>query len=263
MKKSAFFILLFSIVGLALSAQEYQLSKPVIKVIDGGALFEKKAKVILDFRLEGSELRYTLDGSEPNTSSPLYTKPILIKASNRINAKAFKEGFLPSETVSLELMKLGQQIESVEISPAPSTSYPGNGGQTLLDRKAGSTNFRDGHWLGYDSGPVTLTIDLGKLSKVDRVVLSTLSSSGSWIMPPTQIEASFSQDGTAFKYNQELNIKSLTGHEPGAKHYYSLKNESGKVRYIKLVVHPLAKLPDWHAGKGNPAWLFLDEVIIN
>ena len=35
------------------------------------------------------------------------------------------------------------------------------------------------------------------------------------------------------------------------------------VSYIKLLVTPVKSLPAWHAGKGQKAWVFVDEVFVN
>lgn len=262
MRNKRWVILLFLLFSFGLNAQKYQLSKPLID-IRGDALFEKKATIFLDFRLESAEIRFTLDGSEPSASSMLYKRPIKIKKTSQLKVKAFKPGFLASETVHTDLIKLGHKIESLEITPDPSKSYPGNGGATLIDRASGSLNFRDGNWLGYNSGPITVTIDLGKSITVGEVTLSTLTSSGSWIMPPSKIESFYSQDGKNFEAGQHQTITPLDQHISAGKAYYSLKTKRDKVRFVKLVIHPLTELPDWHPGRGNAAWVFLDEVIIN
>ncbi len=261
MRNKGLIVLFLATVSLVLNGQEYQLAKPLVKV-EGGSFFEKRARVVLDFKLEGAEVRFTLDGSEPNESSPLYENPIGIKKSSKLKIKAFKNGFLPSETVRTELIKLGKKIKAIEISPQPSKSYPGNGAATLIDRKSGSLNFRDGNWLGYNFGPVTVTIDLGKKKGIQEIILSTLTSTGAWIMPPHAIQSFFSKDGKTFEEGQTLTIISPKDHTSGGKSYYKVQNEAGKVRYVKLVIQPLKALPEWHPGKGNPAWVFLDEIII-
>lgn len=43
-------------------------------------------------------IRYTQDGSEPTTTSPIYTSPLAIPTTRTIKAKAFMEGRLPSKT---------------------------------------------------------------------------------------------------------------------------------------------------------------------
>ena len=34
-------------------------------------------------------------------------------------------------------------------------------------------------------------------------------------------------------------------------------------RYVKLTVVPLARIPQWRAPEGNPAYAFIDEIIVN
>jgi hypothetical protein len=244
-----------------LAAQEYQLSKPLVKV-EGNGFFIKKAKVILDFRLEGATLFYTLDGTEPTQQSTGYKKAINIRKSSTLKVRAFKAGFLPSETVTTTLHKLGERIAAVEITPAPAGSYAGNGAITLTDQQAGSLNFRDGQWLGYNEGPITVTLDLGKVKKTSEIIISTLTAAGSWIMPPESISTAFSADGQNFEQGPVLDIPAHRQTDPSGKtDYQILVNQ--KCRYIQLVITPLSRLPDWHPGKGNAGWVFLDEIIIH
>jgi hexosaminidase len=34
------------------------------------------------------------------------------------------------------------------------------------------------------------------------------------------------------------------------------------VRYIRVLAKNRGSCPDWHPGAGNPAWLFIDEVVV-
>jgi hypothetical protein len=34
-------------------------------------------------------------------------------------------------------------------------------------------------------------------------------------------------------------------------------------KYIKIEAIPVAKLPKWHPGKGEKAWIFTDEILVN
>jgi hypothetical protein len=44
---------------------------------------------------------------------------------------------------------------------------------------------------------------------------------------------------------------------------YDCPVKPGKYAYLKVVGKPITKLPNWHIGKGQPGWLFVDEVLIN
>ncbi len=56
-------------------------------------LFEEPVTVTLTAPLEpGAEIRYTLDGSHPNASSTLYTKPLVVGGTTQLRATALKNG---------------------------------------------------------------------------------------------------------------------------------------------------------------------------
>lgn len=258
MRIAVIFLSLFC--GSMLAAQEYQLSKPLVKV-EGNGFFIKKATVIFDFRLEGATLFYTLDGSEPTQQSTGYKKAISIRKSSTLKVRAFKAGFSPSETVTTTLHKLGERIAAVEITPSPANTYAGSGAITLIDQQAGSVNFRDGKWLGFNEGPINVTLDLGKVKKSNEVLISTLTTASSWIMPPESVSVAFSTDGQSFEQGPELDIPAHQQTDPSGKTDYQITLNQ-KCRYIQIVITPLSDLPDWHPGKGNAGWVFLDEIII-
>ncbi|MEY8687046.1 GH92 family glycosyl hydrolase [Bacteroides sp. AN502(2024)] len=68
-------------------------------------LFMDRVTVALSTATEGAEIRYTLDGSEPTISSPLYTGPFEVDHTVTVKALGFKEGFRPSRILSIEATK--------------------------------------------------------------------------------------------------------------------------------------------------------------
>ena len=60
------------------------------------SLFEGSVECPLATLTEGAVIRYTLDGSEPDETSALYTAPLHLDSSVRLRARAFKEGYEPS-----------------------------------------------------------------------------------------------------------------------------------------------------------------------
>jgi hypothetical protein len=55
-------------------------------------VFVDRVSVEMKSATPGVEIRYTLDGSEPDASSPLYTGPVVIDRSAYIRARAFRPG---------------------------------------------------------------------------------------------------------------------------------------------------------------------------
>jgi hypothetical protein len=44
---------------------------------------------------------------------------------------------------------------------------------------------------------------------------------------------------------------------------FECKFNPATVKYIKIIATPVGKLPAWHPGKGDKAWIFIDEILVN
>jgi hypothetical protein len=44
---------------------------------------------------------------------------------------------------------------------------------------------------------------------------------------------------------------------------FECKFDPVTVKYIKIVGVTVGKLPLWHPGKGDKAWIFTDEILVN
>ena len=73
------------------------MTRPTISP-DGGTF--SGVLVTLDTLTLGAEIRYTLDGSEPNQTSQLYREPFTLTTSTTVKVKAFKVMYASSEVVS-------------------------------------------------------------------------------------------------------------------------------------------------------------------
>lgn len=63
-----------------------------------GGTYDAPIEVSLQDSQPGADIRYTVDGSEPEASDPRYEKPIQISDATVLRAKAFKDGFTRSVT---------------------------------------------------------------------------------------------------------------------------------------------------------------------
>ena len=84
------------------------VSMPYYKLKEN--FFFDKATVTLGSETTGTNIFYTLDGSEPTTKSMRYTKPVELFQTSEIKFFAEKEGLLRSTVVSMKIEKL-QKIE--------------------------------------------------------------------------------------------------------------------------------------------------------
>ena len=86
------------------------------------SLFTEPVAVGLATATAGAEIRYTLDGTEPDESSALYTGPVLVDRSLTLKARGFKPGAAPSRTLTLDAEKA---VFREGISRDGLASYPG------------------------------------------------------------------------------------------------------------------------------------------
>lgn len=78
-----------------------------------GGNYTNAQSVTITCATSGAEIRYTTDGSEPSSSSPLYSLPLTVNATTTIKAKAFKSSMVNSATVT----------QTYTISPAQVTTW--------------------------------------------------------------------------------------------------------------------------------------------
>lgn len=68
-------------------------------------LFLDQIEVQLASATEGSSIHYTLDGTEPGASSPVYTQPFTLDKTTTVKARAFKNGYEPSRILTIQATK--------------------------------------------------------------------------------------------------------------------------------------------------------------
>lgn len=105
------------------STAEYALGQcadPVIKPNDGST-FEWAGQVVsIDWQGEDGVLRYTTDGSDPTTESPVYEKPFTLVDSTVVKAKAFGDQFFDSAVVTANITRIWADVATPQIEAADS-----------------------------------------------------------------------------------------------------------------------------------------------
>ena len=163
--------------------------------------------------------------------------------------------------MSVTFIKDGLPIKSVENTP-PNPKYTGSGARTLIDNQGGNTSTSSKTWLGFQTETVDIVLNLNKKQTVKSVLVNLLQSYGSWIFLPERIEAFYFDDKTQMfqlmgnqLFNQDKNVNNSFCTPSVIKIKKAVKTDK-----IKLTLYPLKHIPDWHAGKGQKGWLFIDEI---
>lgn len=222
--------------------------------------FTESIEVALETIQRGTKIFYTMDGSEPTTASIQYKMPIVLNASTTIKAIAVSPIGVASQSIEAKFFKIKVDW-AIDIKSKYNRQYTAGGPEGLIDGIRGAKNFRLGGWQGYQNQDFEATIDLGSEKSISKLSAGFLQDARSWIMMPKSVEFWVSANGEKF------NLIATVGHTIPDNEMESVTADlaaqvSASGRYVKVIARNYGALPQWHLGAGYPAFIFIDEVMV-
>ena len=179
--------------------------------------------------------------------------------SYTILAAATRDG-VRSPDVSFTFRRL-PDYPRVTLSAPYAPQYAAGGDDALVDGIRGGDNFRTGRWQGYLGTDLDATLDFGRVRDLREVSMGFLQDTGSWIVMPSRIIVQVSDDGQTFRTLGEVaSMVSDRNTEPTTRDFTLVA--TARARYVRVHVERYGRLPAWHAGAGNEAWFFADEIVV-
>lgn len=224
----------------------------------------KSEKLKLKHYINGVTIRYTLDGKEPDSLlSPAYNNDVILSNNAQLRARAFKTGWHTSDSLEAFFYVAKHRPDSLIHLLPPDRNYIDEKNKVLIDLVKGDNNFRTGKWVGFQKNRMEALLVFNQQPEISSITIGNIVDTGSHIMPPQSIEVWGGNDRNQLKLLKRLTLKPTGKFTKEYEKTYELKFNPVAVKYIKLIVQPLQKLPSWHFGKGKPAWVFVDEVWVN
>ena len=241
----------------------YTLNPPTIKTQDG--IFEGSNYLEVKHGIKGVEIRYTIDGSTPDSvNSPIYKEPIFTDSSVVLKVKAYKTGWHSSATAERNFIRRGVTIDSIELISEPDKTINPKHTSILKDEAFGNpTIFRNGKWFGYLKNEAAFYLHFEEPVAVQQLWMAILDNPGGSIFPPEKIEIWGGNDKQHLKLLSKTTPKMPEGYDPAATIQMKQSFPKTTVKYLKLVMQPIKHMPVWHYGKGKPGWILLSELIVN
>lgn len=246
------------------------------------------------------DIRYTVDGSEPSATSPLFTDTLRLTAADfRLKAQLYASGSLPvaisapgllpereyviraatfsgdrqrGQTLTLALDWNKATTRSMTcLATAPGTvaaALPGaDPADSLLYRLTnglrGSDKYTDFEWCGWQGKDVALVVDLGRPQPIRQLILGCITNYGMGVHQPRRIALSVSDDGSTYRSVADRRLSTAEIFREGIRiddQVFDFPDLSG--RYIKVELENPGPCPADHTRPDQPTWIYLDEVIV-
>ncbi len=244
------------------SQMGYEFAKHIFGVTASYAVDPEKGGVVMTLTTQGgAPIRYTLDGSDPTASSPLYKAPVTIGESCTFKAAALREGMqTPVYARKFDFNKAtGRRIA---LNAAPTLKYTYGGASLLVDGYRGGPVYSNGAWIGFLNEPLDVTIDMQGAKPYSAVTVESLVEKGEWVFPPSSVAVYLSDDGREFAEAALMSVPQETADSPdGVKPFKVLFPETS-ARYLRVVARTVDPIPAWHGAAGQKAHMFVDEIIV-
>jgi hexosaminidase len=246
---------------------EIMVPTPEIKAEMNGnedyKIFNGPLTITLSCAEPNAEIRYTLDGSEPDEKSALYKNPFTIEQSCMLKARAFAKG----KERSFEAVRCFEYhpIKNTTFVTPPVERYSKNADIALMDGKKGVAGDYYNDWLGFNGDNMEATIELNKPLVINVVKVGVCHEPNDWVMWPKAVWVSFSEDGTNFTEWKLAEMPMFDRPDRMAGHgrvEARARVNAKKVRFVRVKVENQGVLPDWHPYAGQRAWIMVDEVSV-
>lgn len=220
---------------------------------------DKGAIIISLLKLGEGDIYYTLDGTNPTATSPRYESPVEIRQNGTFKAIVIRPDGSISRTFAEEITFDKGTTKLITLKEEPSRGYSFNGAVVLADGLHGNDNYKTGRWLGFQGKDIDATIDLKDPTEISKISFNTNVVKGDWIMGAAGITVKVSDDGKTFREVASKQIPELTKDDKDGLYPQEITFAPMTTRYVEVVINS-SKLPKWHSGAGNPAYLFVDEI---
>ena len=211
--------------------------------------------MVLDCIRPDVEIRYTLDGKEPDGYAVLYRRPIVVKENVEIKCATFREGKQMGKTLVLPIRK--NEVTGKDLLRSNAVE------RRVVNGVRGSMKSTDGEWASWTKNDsIALTLDMGSRKKMNRIVLGYLNDYGLAIHKPEKLEVWLSDNDRLYWNMVEKQFDKDEVFKEGrfVEDLSFILDDAA--RYVRIIMKGVGGCPQWHVRPGMEAQIYMDEIQI-
>lgn len=208
-------------------------------------------EVSLKTEVNGLDIHYSLDGSEPTKASAKYDAPFTIVETKTVKAQAFKDG-----------KKVGY-LSSMEFPVHKAVGKGIGKAERLTDHNYGKLKNGNSNWVQFNKG-AEIDIEFDAPTEVDKVELNALRWTISGVYFPEVVEVLGSKDGKTFVKLGEHDQTEESHIQGRNKLKYTVTFDPTIIKMLRVRAQEVSPVPEGHhlAGRKHVA-IKIDEIVVN
>ena len=206
---------------------------------------------------------YTVDGSEPDKNSMVYSEPFAIERSCIVKAACYRDNGekIISEKYILYHKGMGHFKKLNTVAGNYRPEYSGGGEDALLNGAVGSMDYKDGNWQGFYGTDCDIELDFGKKENLNSIKINFNTNPYDWILMPKTMKVLTSDDGVNYKEYKTFDIYEEVEKSKTTIVKRNLDVKGLSSRYVRIIIENPGIIPEGLPGYNNPSWMFMDEII--
>ncbi|MFD2147041.1 FN3 associated domain-containing protein [Mucilaginibacter antarcticus] len=218
-------------------------------------VYTKPFELLISHPINGAIIRYTMDGTDPDSvKSPIYKPGIIINSDVTVKARAYKAGWYGSDVNMVNYNKGTYTADTAVIDN-------NGGGKMLIDKELGSFGPYDGKWVGV---PFEMVIHVTFIKPVSlkTIGLGCLRLNAQQILFPGEVEIRGGTDKRKLTFIGKTKPAKPSKEDPDKRSVFEAElNTDRPLSYFEIRVKPV-KPQSWFPPQ-KPANVWVDELFFN
>ena len=213
-------------------------------------------RVSLDCIRPDVVIRYTLDGTDPVSTSELYSSPLEFLDADTLKACTFfEDGSQAGKILTLPVVR--------NLATGKKITGNAEAAAILTNGIRGSLRQSDFEWTAWTGKDVSFTIDLSSPTFVSGMSAGFLTNYCMGVHKPKSIEFEVSSDGKIFTKvaGREFSDNEIFT-DGNFTENITLEIEPVEISYIRVNVKSAGKCPSWHIRPGMDSKICIDEITL-